>query len=597
MATLIPDFDETQTAFGAGERHFAQRLREMPDDTCLCWHKAPIGAGGRYPDFIVLDPRHGLLVLQVRDWKIEQLRNANTLQVQLDQAGETARLPNPLHEARAYARALARVLGKDPLLLEIATSGAESNYGLVLTEISRDELHKAGLHHALSGDRILCKDDLALPPELFGRRLSELMGTSRTQPLSASQMTRIRHLLFPDVRVRKHDRSNQHPNTLDVTQETIARRLGNGHRVIHGVAGSGKTLLLVQRCRQIAKTSKKPVLVLCVNPALATRLEQLIDVRIPGRVVVRDFHRWCLDQLRLHDLEIPKASDGFPGRLVRAVAKALSSGKLRKHQYDAVMIDEGHDFEPEWLQIIMQTLDPRMNSLLLLYDDAQAIYGKKRSRHFSFAKVGIQARGRTSILRVNYRNSAEVLKCAYDFAENALKPEDDGPADDMLPFVVPETAGRRGRRPLLKMCNSLADEVTHIATQLRALHEQGHAWKDMAVLYPARFIGEEVTKRFKTLNLPLEWLQDSEQRFNPDEDSIKAMTLHASKGLEFPIVAIAGIGFMPYREDEDVEDARLLYVGMTRASEQLILTAHKRSEFVKRLTGDPGGQARTRACR
>jgi superfamily I DNA/RNA helicase len=67
------------------------------------------------------------------------------------------------------------------------------------------------------------------------------------------------------------------------------------------------------------------------------------------------------------------------------------------------------------------------------------------------------------------------------------------------------------------------------------------------------------------------------------------MTLHSSKGLEFPVVAIAGLGFMPYQEDEAMEDTRLLYIGMTRAVERLILTAHQSSEFVKQLMAMPHG--------
>jgi superfamily I DNA/RNA helicase len=60
--------------------------------------------------------------------------------------------------------------------------------------------------------------------------------------------------------------------------------------------------------------------------------------------------------------------------------------------------------------------------------------------------------------------------------------------------------------------------------------------------------------------------------------------LHSSKGLEFPIVAIAGLGFMPYKEEEAADDARLLYVAMTRATEHLLMTASKNSVFVQRLS-------------
>jgi superfamily I DNA/RNA helicase len=63
-----------------------------------------------------------------------------------------------------------------------------------------------------------------------------------------------------------------------------------------------------------------------------------------------------------------------------------------------VLIDEGHDFAPEWLKLVTQMVDPTTNSLLLLYDDAQSIYERARSKQFSFKSVGVQAQGRTTIL-------------------------------------------------------------------------------------------------------------------------------------------------------------------------------------------------------
>ena len=53
------------------------------------------------------------------------------------------------------------------------------------------------------------------------------------------------------------------------------------------------------------------------------------------------------------------------------------------------------------------------------------------------------------------------------------------------------------------------------------------------------------------------------------------MTMHSSKGLEFPVVAIPGIGYMPYTHQDPHDEARLLYVAMTRAMDHLILTTHR----------------------
>ena len=69
-------------------------------------------------------------------------------------------------------------------------------------------------------------------------------------------------------------------------------------------------------------------------------------------------------------------------------------------------------------------------------------------------------------------------------------------------------------------------------------------------------------------------------------DAVSLMTLHASKGLEFPAVIIPGMrkGFLPLETEQAEEERRLFYVGMTRAEEELILvTSGERSPFLEEL--------------
>jgi superfamily I DNA/RNA helicase len=83
----------------------------------------------------------------------------------------------------------------------------------------------------------------------------------------------------------------------------------------------------------------------------------------------------------------------------------------------------------------------------------------------------------------------------------------------------------------------------------------------------------------------VQWLGDPKERkkFKPSEDSVKIMTMHSSKGLEFPVVAIPGLGFLPLKDMDSREEAKLLYVAMTRAMDYLLLTCHQDSEFVVRV--------------
>ena len=59
--------------------------------------------------------------------------------------------------------------------------------------------------------------------------------------------------------------------------------------------------------------------------------------------------------------------------------------------------------------------------------------------------------------------------------------------------------------------------------------------------------------------------------FDPAADTIKVLTMHASKGLEFPVVALVGAGHMPAPGEDEREEAKLFYVGATRATQRLII--------------------------
>ena len=73
--------------------------------------------------------------------------------------------------------------------------------------------------------------------------------------------------------------------------------------------------------------------------------------------------------------------------------------------------------------------------------------------------------------------------------------------------------------------------------------------------------------------------------FDPTSNKIKVMTMKVSKGLEFPVVAIPGLGGMPAEGADEKEEARLFYVAATRATDKLILTASGESKFAEKLMG------------
>lgn len=607
MATLIPSLNQCDTRMTSGERRFAHRIVDKLEEDYLAWYDVPVGPRALHPDFVVLNPRRGLLILEVKDWKLESIRAIDRNSITLITDSGDKIKANPQEQARQYAQAISALLQKDPLLIVSEPGKYQGHlsfpygYGVVLSNIHRKAFEDTDLGEVIDGTRVICQDEMfdSVDAETFQQRLWGMFTVNFPAVMTLPQVDRVRWHLFPEIRIRAEQLSLiEQPgkpqsiaesvpdliNVMDLQQEQLARSLGEGHRVIHGVAGSGKTLILGYRCERLAGQIQKPILVLCFNVTLASKLQDWMKSKsLDRKVNVRTFHAWCRDQLVLYNVELPETGERFFDELVVRVISAVERGQIPAAQYGAVLIDEGHDFQEEWLRVVAQMVDPETNSLLVLYDDAQSIYGDSKRRKFSFSSVGIQAKGRTTILKLNYRNTMEVLSVAYEFAREAMIPTE--AAEDGVPLVEPQTAGRRGPVPELNQLKSLEEEGDFIAKELLKANRNGSPWRDMAVLYRSRFVGEKVVASLRKTGVPVQWLDDPKEKkkLRSSEDSVKAMTMHSSKGLEFSIVAIPGLGYMPMKEVDEREEAKLLYVAMTRAMNVLLLTAHRQSDFLARL--------------
>lgn len=594
MANFVPTLSTVVGRMTPGERRFARRLESHLEDDYICWYNVPVRAWRQHPDFLILHPRRGLLVIEVKDWKLESLRSMDKLTATLEVDGRMVRTANPLEQAKQYAYGVCKLLESDQALVgEPGTSYQGKlqfpwGYGVVLANISRKQFAGTDLGNVLPPERVICQDEMveSVDAEAFQQRLWGMFGVTFRCLLSLPQVDRVRWHLFPEIRVSQGtfdvETVPDIVRVMDLQQEQLARSMGEGHRVIHGVAGSGKTMILGYRAQFLAQAiAGKPILILCFNRALAARLQHMVEERgLEAKVSARSFHGWCNDQLRLYHLKRPEGQgDEFIEKLVQTVIQGVDSGQVPRAQYGAVLVDEGHDFEPEWLKLVAQMVHPETNSLLVLYDDAQSINRKKTRLGFSFAEVGIQARGRTTILRMNYRNTAQIMALACEFARDLLSAKE--AEEDAIPLVAPQSAGREGALPELRSFKGEEAELAWIVERARALNKGGTAWKDMAILFRYVKQGERFAQAVGRAGIPYELLQSN--RYTPAKDSLKILSMHSGKGLE---------DAMPAPSQEVAAEAKLLYVAMTRAMERLHMTHHAGSVFVDRLRVALGAGAR-----
>ena len=345
-----------------------------------------------------------------------------------------------------------------------------------------------------------------------------------------------------------------------------------------------------------------PILVLCYNITLAAWLRSMVAAKsIDHLVHVYHFHDWCGKQLKTYHIPKPKWGDDYADKLIDTVITAVENDRIPKNQYGAVIIDEAQDFEENWLKLVVQMVDPKTNSLLLLYDDAQSIY-KKGTLNFPLSRVGVHARGRTTIFKKNYRNTNEIVDFAYHFVDFYLnfQPLDkEGELGDKIPLIQPHAIERHGPIPQLKQLNSFEGEAKHIVADFKMRHEAGSDWKDMCVVFRDKWMGDLLETEFHIHNLPVQWIKEKSEKenYNPVHQKVTLMVIYNIKGLEYPIVAIAGVGSMPRNQSNRVNEAKLLYVAMTRSTDTLLVTYNKPTEFSDRMVSHiPTTEREAEAC-
>jgi len=252
----------------------------------------------------------------------------------------------------------------------------------------------------------------------------------------------------------------------------------------------------------------------------------------------------------------------------RLAGQLEASGKAL---YDHIVVDEAQDLSPAKLRLLQALVMPGENSLFFCADAGQRIF----QGAVSWLSQGLDMRGKSRRLKLNYRTTSELLQ----FAENLLSgtpPEEDEVQDRLT------LSRRHGPVPQVLGAADLEGEVEGVVDWLRARYQEGIPYGRMAVLerknaHPyARRVAEK-------LGVPL---FDAAENGVPDPDALVTATLHRAKGLEFQAVAVMGVqeGLLPLpralesaldKPDETrilETERQLLYVAATRAREHLLVS-------------------------
>lgn len=343
---------------------------------------------------------------------------------------------------------------------------------------------------------------------------------------------------------------------LDQQQAAAAMREVDDVLVVTGPPGSGKTLVLAARARWLA--SQHPswrIQVLCYNRLLAPHLRRLVADH--PNIEVATFGRFVSSLGFRISMESEEDARYDVDRELHRAQRVV----------DAILVDEWQDFLSAWTTFLFALVRPNRGGIALAGDPKQALY-----RDASMRDALVGRRVEEVELTVPYRSTRQILEVTSAL-DDALEVEwrdraPDGPPVDLV------------------YANNLREQTTAIAADISTiLRERSISAGNVAVLYTRRFQMGSVCNALKAEGIAFQVAIPREaDQLDMTEDSVKVMTVHSAKGLEFEAVFLCGLEYLPGLDAPGgPQQARTGYVGATRAKDQLVITYSKDNPYLQRI--------------
>ncbi|MDP9480145.1 MAG: ATP-dependent helicase [Actinomycetota bacterium] len=262
--------------------------------------------------------------------------------------------------------------------------------------------------------------------------------------------------------------------------------------------------------------------------------------------------------------------------LCRLAREGLEGGEIQS-PYDSVIVDEVQDLNPQELLLFKAIGGTETNGLALIGDGGQRIF----SGGFSLRALGIEVRGRSRKLVVNYRTSEQIRS----FADRLLGDD----ADDLDEGTEKRSGTRNlfgGPEPEVHGFASASDEDAWVADRINDLLDEGFEADRIGVFARVKSRLRGMESALGTRKIDCARLENNEDQ--DGDGRVRLGTMHRVKGLEFQAVFVVSVneGVLPHgRAVEDPDDAiewreayqrerQLLYVNITRARELVHVSHH-----------------------
>jgi len=505
------------------------------------------------PDFILIDKKRGISILEIKEWDKDFIGSMNVLEVTTT-TGKV--LTNPSYQVKTYFNLVKSILETSRELcdeygdLKIGLTSFFVMFNMTKAEIENfNSFYKHNIVSCLGSD------------ELKKLKLNDLFKINNIQ-LKDYEMRYIRGVINPEIKIvdtpttiKKNEKLEELIKVLDYKQEKFAKRVIDGHYIVTGIPGSGKTIMLLSRAMFISKEHPDwKIAVLCYNKSLATKLKNKIkllahELEFSGanlnNIYIENFHKLLY---KYHPISIDFSDKNFffetwPNMAMENIYP----------MFDAVLIDEYQDFSDTLIKFCLKCCKKHNDkeNMFLAGDRLQSIYNPKET---SWKSLGINIVGRSSLLKTSYRAGKKHIITALEFLKNDV--------------VLAEEVNKfyEGAGDIITNDNDddiifLTGLYDSIIREINKIINSGYKYKDILILCTTNNVKNTIYQM-----MPSDMKYNcSTEKDSISDDKMTITTYHSAKGLENKICILTDF--------DTLRDRKVAYVGMTRAAEHLYIHA------------------------
>ncbi|EJT6165014.1 NERD domain-containing protein [Clostridium perfringens] len=513
------------------------------------------------PDFILLHSDKGIIIIEVKDWNLSSETYENGGYIW---GGNGERIKkNPINQVENYKNSILKMELTNSI--EFSEEFHDEFFGCIETVVY---FHKATIYQA----KKLCEKDnnytkiwtknefdyiCNINNKLDAYKYTYALSLNKSKFNRNKMLDKLVKELKCNLQYSDYNYERKQPIKLTYEQEKLAKLQKNSIRRWSGVAGAGKSLSLAQKAVNALKESHR-VLILTYNITLRHYLRDLCSQQFgPGSysgerkklrsdLTICHFHDFLKIVMAQFEIEIENDEDNkFTERWINRINSCIKIKGIKSYlKYDYILIDEGQDFEGEWIRFLKQFFT-EVGEIFIVYDKAQDLYEHGVWIEDSNQIKNIGFKGKPGNLKISMRMPEKMVYLVQD-----IRNEFNISAEKIIPNVNSQQSLIEITKWINCMPLTLTEKLDQIETQVDFLRRNNNSLEDITIITTNEETGVEIVNRFKSRGIKTSHVYDMKKernharrrrekwKFQGGTGRLKICSYHSYKGWETPNIVL-----------------------------------------------------------